>query len=127
MKALILITYVLAMALIAILRARATSAEVKLVFILSYISVSTLVSIFSPFGLIETLVLLTIPVMLVLIFDRISGKITFRFLFIFTNLIVLGLVTNLDIYMPEITLFMFILISIFLFLPYKKGVRNKMI
>jgi hypothetical protein len=63
------------------------------------------------------LVLLILPVLFSALFAEIAGRNTFRLLHTFINLIVLGLVTNIEIYQPVTTLVICLLIIIFTFLP----------
>lgn len=124
MKEVILIAYLIIMIALPILRVRGDSED-KLIALISYLVMGVLFSIFSPFSIWGTMALLILPVILVFIFDGvISGHILFRLLFIFTNFIIFGLVLNLNIYQPELLVFLLIIISVFALLPYKKKRRR---
>lgn len=122
MEELLIITYFAGMALLPILASYA-ERKWKYIFLLIYSAIAVLLAVLTTFNFTGAFVMLFVPVFLLYLFGEVFSRTIFRFLYLFINLIILGMVTNMEIYSPELTLVIFAILAIFVFLPYKK--RNR--
>lgn len=114
MNEFLLILYFLGMVLVPILRIRADYRD-RRIFLLLYLLVVVILAIISPYALMPVLAVLYLPILIASMIGDITRGAWFKVLYLFINVLVLGLVTNLELYAQTSTLFIFILLTIFLF------------
>ncbi|MDX9778978.1 MAG: hypothetical protein RBT30_01965 [Patescibacteria group bacterium] len=114
MNELMLILYFLGMVLVPILRIRSDYRD-RRIFLLLYLLAVVILAIISPYALMSVLAVLYIPILIASMIGDITRGAWFKVLYLFINVLVLGLVTNLELYAQTSTLFIFILLTIFLF------------
>jgi len=115
----LLILYFFAMALVPIVRLRSNYHD-RRIFIFIYLTAVSVSALVAPYAFIITLAFMFLPVLIVSMIGDIATGTWFKVLYLFINVLVLGLVTHLKLYATNSTLFIFILLTIFVFLSRDK-------